>query len=233
MDNSNINIISPSKYYDANPQRSNKPQKGRVIAIVLGALGVVLAITIIVATIIFANGTSTTSPNGIIRENSPTLELYSNLEEEMALSALQEAVARAGATITVEDGAGTIQFADDPINMIFFAIDRESDSNTAAEDDEYTMDYDEYYDSEGNYVPLSLEDYAPSDMTTFFRFAHTITEPTDDPNAEPENIGISFVEADEDDGTEAGYEVYDGYEFFLFPTKKEAIEAYLSPDTNK
>ena len=234
MSNQNTTTISPSNYYGTTGQ-PGKAKNNKLAVIILTILGILIVGAVITTTVVSnLDNDNDTSGRIIKRENSPTLELYAELEEEMTLASLQEKTDKAGANITVEDGAGTIMFPDDPDDMIFFYIDRKSDSyidNNEAinEEEDYTVEDEEY-------VALTLEGYNPEDITYYFRFAHRITgsDNTDDDETEEENIGIAFVEASEDDEEEEeGYEVYDGYEFFMFPTKEEAIKAYLSPDSNK
>ena len=89
MDNQNIGTASSNNYYNANYQA--QPKKGKTIAVIVGILGVLLAVAIIIIAIVFANNTSTTT-GAIVRENSPTLELYGKLDEEMTLGTLQEEI---------------------------------------------------------------------------------------------------------------------------------------------
>ena len=213
--NPTTQIATPSNYYGPTGQPSSKNNKHKPALIISVIIAVCLIIIgIAVAIVALNNNSSETEEQGVdpaivaLRQNSPTLEFYATLKEEMPLSELQNAVAKAdiGAEIFVTSGNGTISIPGET-DLIYFYIDEATDSDGAEENE----DIEPYYTSE---EVNEIDKYKPTDIVYYIRYAREINE--------EEGIGISYV----DEGNE--YEVYDGYEFFNFPTKEEAIEAYLS-----
>ena len=226
MNTSNSNTLStPSNYYGptGQPAAPRDYKKPFIIASIIAALAIVVAIIAVSVIGLTSNNEGGSSSLVITRENNPMLELYATLDEKMTLEDLQKAISNSGlnAEIFIEYDAGTISTSDSPEDFIYFYIDRKDpksytgDSSYIDDDDESMIGAKEEKTESVN----MLDTYQPEDTTYFFRYAHMITE--------DENIGITYYD-DEDI-----YDVYDGFELYSFPTKKEAIEAYLSPEAKQ
>lgn len=211
MKNQNNNIVSPSNYYGAVGQ----PVKSKNnLPLVIGAIvAVIVLVGVIVGVVMLINRDNTSVSVVVERENNPVLELYKSLnKEEMTLAELQQAVEKSSTefVITVEDGFGVVSESPDSIDALNFYINTEEEFNHVGIDVSDSGDL-----VEGVIADTDLDSYGSNDIVYYFRYAHKLSD--------DESIGISYVEE------EGEYEVFDGYESYLMPTKDEAIEAYLAP----
>lgn len=210
QDTYNNNIITPSNYYSTGGQPAGSKSKKILLVVAAAAVAIAILVSIIVVTIMNNEPTEPALVN--TRENTPTLQLYANLDEEMNLASLRRAVSESGsnASITIEEGGfGTIKIPDSE-DAIYFYIDREDeelepDEIDSDEDDETTVNLLNTYDS--------------VDIVYNIRYAHSFLDDMD--------MGIVYNEE------ENTFDVFTSGEGIGFPTKKEAIEAYLSPDANQ
>ena len=153
----------------------------------------------------------------IERNDTPFLQLYSTLGEEMTISELKEKLQGqyANAKLTInDDNTGTVTM-DGVRDYISFYYDSITEKENEAEENE---EEDEIYDPSAvtNYEVTEVTNYDPS--TTIQEIMY-IYEPESIEDA-PLSIGYS-----EEDNV---YYVDVFYETFEFPTKQEAIDAYLS-----
>ena len=205
----NTNIVTPNNFYGATGQPPESKTRKTIFIIAIVVAVCVILTTIVLIAILNRNNTGDT-PSFTSRENTSTLQLYAALKDEMTLGELQQAVNDfdVEAEITIMDGGfGTIKIPDAP-DSIFFYIDRADDSyvETGAID---TL-------NSSTETANIISTYQPNDITYDYRYAYELYYDT--------NIGIG---RDEEDGT---YEVYTETDDFAFPTKQEAIEAYLAPE---
>ena len=214
--NSTTYVNTTGNYYGPTGQPPAK-NNNRKLIFIISAIVVCLILIGVIAAIVISNSNHSEEieqEEGVdpaiiaLRQNSPTLEFYATLKEEMPLSELQNAVTKAdiGAEIFVTSGSGTISIPGET-DRIYFYIDELTDSDGGEENE----DIEPYYSIEEK---NEIDNYKPTDTVYYIRYAREIND--------EEGIGISYVEEDGE------YEVYDGYEFFNFPTKTEAIDAYLS-----
>lgn len=208
----NNNMITPSNYYGATGQPVKSNNK---LPLIIGAVVAIIAVIciVVVATIMINRNGDDYPPTTVVfeRENNPILELYASLKkEQMTLAELREATEGTSTEVSVEDGFGKISLSSYPDDTIYFYINTEEEYNYIDNGEP-----DEEYTAKDAAAVTTIDSYGPNDIVYYFRYAHNITD--------DDNIGISYIDEKNE------YEVYDGYEFYNFPTKKEAIDAYLAP----
>ena len=210
QNNINGGMVSPSNYYGASGQPAEP--KSKKIFLVVSAI--IVALAILAAIIIVTIMNSDLDEPALIeaREDTPTLQLYAGLEEEMTLEALKEAVSNANnnAEIFIEDGGfGSITIPDSK-DAVFFYIDKE---------EEQTEEEEEVIINDEETTTNTIDSYQPTDIVYNIRYAHELTDDM--------NMGIDYNEEDN------VYEVSVNIEAFSFSTKEEAIKAYLAPEVNQ
>ena len=237
--NYNNTVTTPSNYYGptGQPVTSRDHKKPFIIIAIIVALAIVIAL-VAISIINLTNNNSDDDSTSlvIVRENTPILELYATLGEDMTLETLQKAVndSKINAEIFIgEDGFGTISIPESEDFIYFYTETEETEPYTEEDYADYEEDDDwsEDYDSESEGIEEEaieenteekvnmLSTYEPSNKTYYFVYSRSASD--------EERIGISYVDE------EGIYEVFDGYETYTFPTKQEAIEAYLSPEAKQ
>lgn len=207
MNNNQYQSVGPTSFnYDARPQASSKSK-----FVIIGLIVVAIVALILVAVFIISkNQNNDYLPDG--RENSAVLQIYAALEDEIPISEIETTVKNinSAAVVTIEDGYGTIELSDDTKEFISFYFETEESTNEELLDGESLADLDESYE---NY-----------DDGGDIKETHDI------------NIAYGFVyvhEISDDDGITVSCAsvcyYYDGLDIYEFPTKQEAIDAYLAP----
>lgn len=201
-----------SNFAPSNPYYGtlNQPSKKRKFAII-GAItvAIVCLITLIVL-IIVKNQGSEGLPAG--KQNTATLQIYAALNNEIPIEEIESVVKNINgdAKVTIDDGYGAIELSSGTKEFISFYFETEESLDEDLSEDELPLEPDEYLEENNDYVEKI---YAPN-----VAYGFTYVHPIDDENA----ITIS----DSDTGT---FYYYDGLDVYEFPTKREAIEAYLAP----
>ena len=211
-------MITPS-YYEAQTQPVDNGKKKRIIFVVV-AIAIVAIIFMAIIILKASHQSSDDSALVAQRENTPTLQLYSKLKEETTLWELRQLILEIepSAMVSVEDGGyGTIRIPDAK-DAIFFNIDRIDDSYDESGAIDTINNQTGASGNENDSVNI-IDTYATNDPVSFFRYVHELHEESD--------MGISF------DDEENTYYVYIDDEGFSFPTKQQAIDAYLSPEVNQ
>ena len=208
----NNNMITPSNYYGATGQPTKSRSKLPLIIGIVIAIAAIIGVVVIAVVAINRNNDNYVPATVVFeRKNNPILELYSNLEkEQMTLGELRQAISDPSAEITVDGGFGKIALSSYPDDAIYFYINTEEEFNYMDNGEP-----DEEYTAKDAAAVTTIDSYGPNDIVYYFRYAHNITD--------DDSIGVSYIDEQDE------YEVYDGYEFFNFPTKEEAIKAYLAP----
>ena len=193
------NITTPSNYYGTTGL-PNKNKKTKTIFAIIG-----LAVVLVIALIIILASVTGNNQNGPelseARENTPTLQLYASLENEMTLEDIEKAANSANAgfeVATYDDGTGTVRIPEKE-DYLIFDYDIEENEDEEEYDSTYTI----------NQVTLQ-----PDEIIYNIRYVFEIGD---------DGYFISFSE---DSGM---YQVFDFDEVFDYSTKKEAIEAFLAP----
>lgn len=223
------------------PPRKNKLLVYAVLGIL--CLAIIVAITVLVVLINSSNGEESLDLVEV-RENTKTLQIYATLDEEMTAGELEKAAKAidSDAEITFYDnGTGKIEIPGEN-DMILFDhqsgifeglespiddSDYEPINNVETIDEEESDDDDDLYDEDimetdgitddeliVDYYPSAVT-YQPGDIVREIRYSYPIMD-----NA----YSISYS------SEEKAYIVFNLMYEFAFPTKDEAIKAYLAPE---
>lgn len=179
---------------------ANKPS-GKLKLLIIGLIAAaVIGLVLLVIFIIGKNQNASILPAG--KENSATLQIYAALEDEISADQIESIVKSidGSAVVSIEDGYGTIKIPSETEELISFNFATEEESSPAS---------DEY---------LEEDDYAEKVYAPNTAYAFTFIVPLNEEDA----ITISYS----DQGI---FYYYDGLDVYEFPTKQEAIDAYLAP----
>ena len=211
----NNTIISP--YGNSNSSQPQPSSKNKFLIIGIISLIVIVLIAIaIVAIINLTSGDTGQSDEEFVSagsmENTPALQIYAALDENVPLDEL-EGIAKnidSSAEVVIEgNGYGTITVPGYSDNVIFeYFADTDEPIDCDEEDSESCETKDEEDEEDDGTLHLS-------DTTSSVRYAFII-----------DNSGISISKSLEGDGYRIVDEAGDAFDY---PTKEEAIAAYLSP----
>lgn len=189
---------------------NNKKKIALVIA------GIVMAIAVIVLGVVFMIPRSDESDDEEIvlvyeRPNSPLLQAYASLSNEMPISQLEQAVKSIAQdvelTVDEEEGIGYLRNPEGKEYIAFYYD---------------TIDYSGDDESDEPIGSPTTVTYTGDTIAYDIRYVREPEEENDD-----FNLSISYSE---EDGL---YYVYDLEEVYEFKTRQEAIDAYLSPTASQ
>lgn len=192
---------------------SPQPKNKKIIAIIGAAVVTIIALIIILIFTIRGSQNPNSLPSGNI--NSATLQIYAALNDELSMDNIQDTVKNINgdAVVNIDDGYGTIEIPSSPKEFISFFFETEGtdeeDINEAPSEAGSLSDSTEYSEGE-NYVEKT---YGPN-IAYGFTYVRPIDE-EDSVTISPSGDGIFYY--------------YDGLDIYEFPTKQEAIDAYLAP----
>ena len=192
------NITTSSNYYGTTGLPNNK--KTKTIFAIIGLAVVLVIVLIIILVSVTGNNQSGPEP-GEARENTPTLQLYASLENEMTLEDIEQAANSTNVgfeVATYDDGTGTVRIPEKE-DYLVFDYDIEENEDEEEYDSTYTI----------NQVTIQ-----PDEIIYDIRYVYEIGDDS------------YFISFSEDSGM---YQVFDFDEVFDYSTKKEAIEAFLAP----
>ena len=223
--NQNINQIiePPQNQRFTNNQLTQSNHRKRNIVITIAGFLLTIFITATITTLIVNNIDDSETDTEyeettIIRKNTPLLELYASLNEEMTIDELKAILQKdySNAKLTIyDDNTGNVSMNDNNNDFVSFYYDTMS---TDEEESDEESDEENTTSTPTNYEVSEITDYDPS---TLIRDIEYIYQP-DELEDSPLSIGYS-----EDDET---YYVNVFYDVFDFATKEQAINAYLSTD---
>ena len=176
------------------------------------SLVIALVLTIVAIVLVATKDQNSVTPLGLVevRKETPTLGIYETLPENTTIEELKAAVRKSNnnATVTLyQDGHGTISIRGEE-DAITFTHD------VVVEDGESQDDLDLNDVLVDKRSITEINDYEPTATISDFIYLYYVGET---------GYAIDFLEE------EGSYEVTDMLEGYQFPTKKEAIEAYLDP----
>ena len=202
MDNNQYTSIVES----ANENAANAPkEKSKLKMIIIIAIVAVLVIVgIVVAVVMLSKGSGGNEKKdgtALVKDND-TLQIYAELDEEIPLESIDSVVKNinAGASVSLDDGYGTIKMSDSKGEFISF-----------------------YYETEENEVDDSISEQHSNDPATIddktygpdIAYGFTYVLPLDDENSMTVSCDNSCY-------------FYDGGETHEYDNKEEAIKAYLA-----
>ena len=206
-------------------------KKKKLYIILASVVASILLVVTIVLIIVANRDQSETIDEGNLtlveeRKNTPALEIYASLtKEEMPLAELEAAAREISQDITIavyQNGIGQLE-VNDQQGVIIFNYGH-TDSDAAEDTSELEINSDDEIPTEEVVInseedfyadePVAAIEYQPDETISALRYVYQIGD-------DYYSIGYS---ADSQD-----YVVFDLNELFEFETKKEAIEAYLSP----
>lgn len=207
----NSNTLTPTKYTEAN--RTTQPNNLKFKIFLISIISVmVIGLVILIILITNKNNTQPVTT----RENTPTLQIYAELPDEMPISDIEKTIKKidSSAEVTLDEGYGMIKIPNTNEYISFFYLYQDNENEIIEEDEESEDIEDESYDDsdesdEENEITEII--YQP-DIAYDFTYVYDLGE---------DGLYISRV-------TNNLYQSYNGEEVFDFTTKEEAIEAYLS-----
>ncbi|MBR2839832.1 hypothetical protein IKE82_00660 [Candidatus Saccharibacteria bacterium] len=208
-------MIQDAQFNQPNASVNKNNSRKRTMIIVV-AVVITLVVCAVIALVVILNSNRLEPEYSVVeeRENTPTLQLYAKLQSDsMTFGELRQFVMDAGINARImidETGSGMIQIPDTKDALLFY-IDREDGELVSTDEADASFEGHEEYGTGANMA----DSYSSNDITYDYCYSY---------DYESENaIGIYY------DEEENVYFTYNGVEEFEFPTRQEAVEAYLAP----
>ena len=160
----------------------------------------IIGLLLFIIFFISKNQSGNAFPSG--RENTATLQMYAALDDEIPVENIESAVKaiNSEAVVSIEDGYGTIRIPSEDKEFISFTFVTEEEASTASDE------------------PLEEDGIAEKTYSPNIAYSFAFVYPIDAEDA----ITISYS----DQGI---FYYYDGLDVYEFPSRQEAIDAYLAP----